>query len=107
MTEILAESYLKAEDFENAAVGVVLDEGEIRLPDETGFAESIFEIGMEINGIRFRWTMNKTSQRNLSSAWGRDAKNWVGKKVVFRKQKGQAFGKAVTIVFGYPVAVTP
>ena len=102
MTEIVAESYLKADALEDGAKGVILDEGVVRAPDVTGFEDPIFEIGVEINGIRFRWTMNATSQRNLASRWGRDAGKWVGKKVSFKKNRTQAFGRMVDVIYGYP-----
>ena len=104
MVELDTATFLKAESIENEAVGEIMDEGEKRLPEETGFEETVFEIGVKIGPVKFRWTMNAKSQRNLISKWGNDTKAWIGKKIVLWKVRQQAWGREIDVVYARAAA---
>jgi hypothetical protein len=103
MVELPIESYLKADNINKDTIGEITDEGEIRTAEETGFEQDTFEIGVRIGDIDFKWTMNKTTQRNLASKWGKKTETWIGKKVKFRKITQNVRGKMHDVIFADPV----
>ncbi len=104
MVELATATFLKAESIENESVGEILDEGEVRGTEETGFDDPVFEMGVKIGPVKFRWTMNAKSQRNLISKWGNDTKAWIGKKIILWKVKQQAWGREIEVIYARAAA---
>ena len=107
MVELPTATFLKAETIDHEAVGEILDEGEIRSTEETGFDEPVFEIGVRVGEVKFRWTMNAKSQRNLISKWGNDTKKWVGKKIILWKVHQAAWGREIDVIYARPTVQQP
>ena len=107
MVELPTATFLKAESIDHEAVGEIIDEGEIRAPEETGFDDPVFEIGVKVGVVKFKWTMNAKSQRNLISKWGNDTKTWIGKKIILWKVKQQAWGREIDVIYAKAAAETP
>jgi len=103
MVELPTVTYLRAEHLTPGAIGEVIDEGRIRPVSETGFKNDVFEIGVKIGEVNFAWTMNKKSQRALIAKWGSDTKKWIGKKVKFRIEQRDVFGKVKDVIYADPV----
>jgi len=79
------DAFLTPEDIGTEAELVFVDGGENGLIPKEGDQPDIktFEIGVHLpNGEKRKWTINKTSQRAISTAYGVDSEKWVGKKVV-------------------------
>ena len=107
MTEVLIPNYLNEKSFDNEAVGTIVREATIAEIVAAMGTKRVLQIPVKIGDTEFIWTVNKSSQKRLADAWGRETANWEGHKVRFTKAKQQAFGKEVTVISGYPVAVSP
>lgn len=84
MPELELEAWLKAEDVKPEAELVFMDAGKAgEIPAEEGKqAVKTFEITVAFNNGQERiWTMNKTSQRAVATAYGTNTDQWIGKKV--------------------------
>lgn len=84
MVELEIGAFLKPEDVKPEAELVFVTEGEKgRIPGQDDKPDTpTFEIQVGFkNGQKRIWTMNKTSQRAVATAYGTDTKNWIGKKV--------------------------
>lgn len=94
MTEIAADLYLKPDIAKaHPEGGEFADEGVVRPIADTGFKKPAFEIGVKLkDGDVYRWTMNMTSQRTMAAAYGKEAKNWIGKGVLWEVER-QKVGK--------------
>ena len=75
--------FLTPKDIGDEKIVVIIDEGAagtIR-KGEGEVDVKTFELGVEVGqGNRKLWTMNKTSQRTLLTAWGKDTSKWIGKQ---------------------------
>ena len=84
MPELPLDQWLKPEDVKPEAELVFIDKGvvgEFPAKDDEP-AKPKFEVTVEFkNGQRRLWTMNKTSQRAVATAYGTNTDNWVGKQV--------------------------
>lgn len=103
MVELNVDLYLKAEHIQEGEAGLIADEGAIKPAAETGFEEDSFEIGVTVRKETYRWTMNKTTQRNLAARWGRDTNKWIGKNISFRLEKQKVRGKDRVVIYADPV----
>ncbi len=95
--------YLKPNSFEPGAIFKFVDAGKIRTKDETGFETDVFEITIKKGDKEFVWTMNRTSQKNVASAHGKDTEKWIGKKVKLSKVEQTVFGKLKQVIYGESV----
>ena len=102
MAEITAVTYLKAADIAGGTVAKVLSKGRVRTAEETKFKSDILELDVEVNGIKFLWSINKSSQLRLAQKWGRDTKNWIGKELVLHKTTQAMFGTRRDVLLAYP-----
>lgn len=74
------------------------------LKDNNGNPKKLwnFEIKIPDGEIKI-CNFNNSSLRSFIDAWGRDTKNWVGKKIKAEIVKVQAFGKVVDSIHWKPV----
>lgn len=82
MVELEIDAFLRGEDIEPEANVRIATEGEAsEIPVKEGEKKiPTFEINVILsNGKMKTWTVNKTSQRTLSSVWGTDTAKWVDK----------------------------
>jgi len=102
MVQINVENYLRPSLVSTGTVVKILDEGQIRSAEDTPFGRETFEIHVEMNGVKYLWTMNKTTQRKLAEAWGTDTKNWIGKKVILSIKEQNVRGILRNVIYGVP-----
>lgn len=102
MVELEIEEYLKADHVKIGDIAEIINEGEVRSTEETGFDKPTFDIKVKVNNIEYIWSMNKTTQRNLAAKYGKDTKGWVGKKILLKKIERDVFGKIKEVIYGYP-----
>lgn len=102
MVELDLQEFLKAEDIGVENNVKILDEGKVGVirggegkPDvET------FEIGVIVPmGDKKVWTMNKTSQRTLATAWGKITNKWIGKTATLFTTKMNVMGTDKDVIF--------
>lgn len=97
--EFLNSTMVKAKD-----ILKLLDAGEFREPEETGFSRTIFQISVSLHdGRRKTWTMNKTTRKRLAEAYGDDTEDWVGKYVKVEIAKQLVRGEPKDVLYGRPV----
>lgn len=104
-------------DFEQFLNSTMLDEGDIielldagtfREPEDTGLQRRVFQIEVGLPDKRHKtWTMNRTTQKRLISAYGDDSANWVGKKVLIKMTEQNVRGEMRTVIWGYPIEGDP
>lgn len=96
------ETWLRPEDLNvgtDTAV-VFLDEGRVGEFVKDGESKPTFEITVSLSPKENRvWTMNKTSQRAVASAYGSDTKSWVGKTVKLYVAETVISGKLKKVVY--------
>ena len=82
------DTFLKPIHIENGDEVKFLDEGKILEKDFKGEKRLAFEITVQLpNGDTKIASLNKTSRKILSDAWGQDTAKWVGKKALITKNK--------------------
>jgi len=94
--------YLSGEDVEPESVLKFVDEGSYNeiIRDNESEPERVFEIKVELpNGELRLWTMNATSRKAVIKAYGRDTKNWVGKRVRVYTVDQVVFGTKRKIIY--------
>lgn len=80
--------YLKPAHIENGDEVRLLDEGQIVERVFKGEKRTVFEINVQLpNGDTKLATLNKTSRKILSDAYGLDTAKWVGRKALITKNK--------------------
>jgi hypothetical protein len=102
------EDFLNATMVSEGDVLQMLDEGEFREPDETGFNRTVFNITVQLPDGRCKsWTMNKTTQRRLAAEYGDQTEKWVGKYVQVEIAKQNVRGEMRDVLYGHPAKAPP
>lgn len=97
------EQFLKVGIVEDGDVVTIVDEGEMKRKDETGFKDDVFQCTVELKNKKKKiWTMNKTTMRKLGAAWGFDTVNWPGKKVKISIAKQMVGKELKDVLYGEP-----
>ena len=92
--------YLKPEHVKTGDILEVIEEGEIRRREETGFENDVFSIPVKAKTGEYIWNMNKTTQRNLISEWGNNTGEWIGKRIKITVTRQQVLGKMRDVIYG-------
>lgn len=96
-------SFLTAELVDDGTEVKIVDEGEEVPAEESKFDRDSVRITVETeNGLQYKWTLNKTTVKNLISEYGSESEEWVGKSVVLNKVKQNVAGKLMDILVGEP-----
>jgi len=103
MVVIDIKEYLTPDKIGTGVTAEFTDEGRYVDPEETGFDKRVFQIGIKIGEDEYIWTMNKTSQKEVAKAFGRDTLNWVGRRVKLIKRKESVFGKIRDVIYAEPI----
>lgn len=70
--------FLNYESSQDGDICVILSEGEIKY-NET-LKKDMFNIKVEVRGKTMTFSPNQTTGRALQDAFGKDSKDWIGKK---------------------------
>lgn len=87
--------YLSATDVEDGDKIKFLDEGTSHTFDN----REAITFKVSLNGVEKKYTPNKTTLRNLATAWGAETKDWVGKSATCEKIKSNIKGKLMTVLY--------
>jgi len=97
------EDYLNSESVDDGDILVLLDQGRIRNPDETGFTRKTLEVRVKLPDDRVKlWTMNRTTQKACRAQWGDNTADWVGRCVKLKKILQPVRGEMIYVIFGQP-----
>jgi hypothetical protein len=106
ITEYLKKSqkWLNPDAVKDGDVVELVGEGAFRTVSFGGKDREVFETDVKLaDGTTKTWTMNRTTMKNLSEAWGEDTKQWAGKKVRLTVQTVLVRGEMKRSIVGYPV----
>lgn len=96
--------FLTPDDVKTGDVIEIVDEGTFVPASESRFGRPVFQIRVRLpSGEEKIWTVNKTTLRELSRAYGDETKNWVGKKVGVEVVTMNVRGVMRNVIFGHPV----
>jgi hypothetical protein len=87
--------YLSAVDVKDGDKVKFLNEGTSSTIED----RPIITFKVEFNGEDKKYTPNKTTLRNLATAWGEETKSWIGKTATCEKIKSNIKGKMMTVLY--------
>ena len=102
MVEIETGQWLQPLDIEDKEVELTfLNEGEYRdIKTQSRDLKRKLEIGVELpNGVEKDWTMNDTSVKAVATAYGKDSKAWIHKKVIVFLVKQNVGGSIKDVIY--------
>lgn len=70
--------FLTIKSTQDGDICEIMDEGQEQFSQALG--KKLFNIKVKKNDKVFTWTPNNEAGRSLQTAWGKDSKNWIGKK---------------------------
>jgi len=81
ISELLESEYLSVEFVKNSPTkkALIINQGTEKVFD----GKKSLELLVSIDGKQKIWKLNKTSLKNLSTAWGKDSNLWVNKLISF------------------------
>lgn len=103
MSEIksyLKGDYLSSEMVSDGDFAEIMSEG--KLVDGNFGKQLEAEIKLT-TGIVKLYTINRTSAKYLSDAWGTETKDWIGKMIKFSKTKQNVKGELKMVLYSEPV----
>ena len=85
ITEALESDYLTADLVNNLKerVGTIVSDGKYEDVEYNNIKSRRLTLQVDVNGRQKIWRPNRDSIKNLSGAFGRDTKLWMGKKIAF------------------------
>jgi len=98
-------NFLRPDDVKDNDVLEILGPGEWVSAKDSGLSKDVFRMPVKLpDGTEKLWTVNTTTIRNLTQAYGDETEAWVGKKVrVEVKRNVPVRGVLRDIIYGYPV----
>lgn len=102
----IEDKYLSAENSENGDIITILDEGSKAMIKIQGSDKEKLVYNFKVSNGRYEltYTPGTTAQKELMRAWGRETKNWVGKKFQVKIVEAMSFGKPKSLIFPLPIA---
>lgn len=76
-------NFWNEENTKNGDIGVIVGEGamESKTNPNTNEQFEMLNLPVEVDGKQRSWTPSNACGKELTNAWGKDTKKWVGKKV--------------------------
>ena len=103
--KVNARPWLRPSDVHDGDIVTIIEEGRKRDANETPFNRAVFEIAVRLpSGEEKIWTMNRTTQRRCIEAWGKETKNWIGKKLRIELREQSVKGVMKKVIYGFPTA---
>jgi len=95
-------NFVNAENTKDGDVMEMLDEGKFEEKDWG----KILNINVEVNGLKKIYSPSRDTGKRFQKAWGRDSKNWIGKKAKAFIVNYKSFGNTKQAVEFEPI-ITP
>ena len=97
--------YIKVnEDVKHGDIVQLQNEGEYRTIKIRGETRETLQFKILLsNGEEKKYTMNKTTQRNLIQGFGDDSKKWIGKDLKVWVRTQEAFGEEIDVLILTPL----
>lgn len=73
--------FINSKSVNDGDIGTFVSEGAIEYSE--ALKKEMFNIKLDINGKVKIWTPNNTQGLQLQKAFGKDTKDWIGKKIQF------------------------
>jgi hypothetical protein len=102
--ELLPKQFLKPKDINDGEVLEVVETPKIRPAEESKFGKMALHILVKLpDNSEKIYQPNKTTISEFVKAWGKDYRNWVGKKFSVEIQKERVSGQLKEVIYGNPV----
>lgn len=73
-------NYLNVKSCQDSAICEVIDEGKFVDIEYKGVKKSVLNITVNMNGKKMIWTPTTLQGRTATAAWGKETKDWIGRK---------------------------
>lgn len=102
--EVEMGEYLNAETSADGDIAEFTGEGEKGEIERDGKKKVVDNIPIKVNGKKeLIFSPGKKATKSLVAAWGKETKNWIGKKFTIRHKEIESFGKEMTVVRPEPI----
>jgi hypothetical protein len=102
--DLLASQYLRPTDIQDGDVVEIVSEGRIRSAEESKWGKPSLLLDVQLpSGARKTWSLNVTTLRRLTEAWGKDRRSWVGRRVRLEKVRQNVRGELRDVIYGRPL----
>jgi hypothetical protein len=102
--ELLPRQFLRSKDINDGEVLEIIETPKIRPAEESKFGKMALHILVKLpDNSEKVYQPNKTTIAEFVKAWGRDYRNWVGKKFKVEIQKERVSGQLKEVIYGNPV----
>ena len=104
MVKVNARPWLRPSDVHDGDIVTIIEEGRKRDANETPFNRAVFEIAVRLpSGEEKIWTMNRTTQRRCIEAWGKETRNWIGKRLRIELREQSVKSVMKKVIYGFPI----
>lgn len=97
--------YLNVENCKDGDIGTILEEGSYNTKEFSGVTRLILDIPVEVNGIKKIYSPFKETGKKFIKAWGKETKDWKGKKFNISHVKYSSYGETKIKIEADPVDV--
>lgn len=99
------ESFLNDKSCKDGDIVEILEEGSIEEKTDaiTKNSYRVLNLPVSLNGRKLLFTPNKDAVLELSKAYGKDSKEWKGKKFTVKLYPKMSFGKTQTAIMPVPI----
>jgi hypothetical protein len=102
--ELLPRQFLKSIDVNDGEILEIAEIPKVRPAEESKFGKMALHILVKLEDGSFRtYQPNKTTIAEFVKAWGKDLRDWVGKKFKVEIQKARVSGQLKEIIYGIPI----
>jgi len=102
--DLLTSQYLRPADIQDGDVVEIVSEGRIRSAEESKWGKPSLLLDVQLpSGARKTWSLNVTTLRRLTEAWGKDRRSWVGRRVRLEKVRQNVRGELRDVIYGRPL----
>lgn len=97
--------YLNAETSKDGDICEIMGEGAYEEKEIKGKKKKLFNLPVRLNGTKdLIYTPGAKAGKELMRAWGKDSKNWIGKKFQIKIVTVEVAGNEMDVVRPKPIA---
>jgi hypothetical protein len=101
--ELLPRQFLKSIDINDGEILEIAEIPRVRPAEESKFGKMVLHVLVKLpDGSLRTYQPNKTTIGEFVKAWGKDMKEWVGKKFEVEIQKQRVSGQLKEVIYGIP-----
>jgi hypothetical protein len=101
--ELLPRQFLKSIDINDGEILEIAEIPKVRPAEESKFGKMALHVLVKLpDGSLKTYQPNKTTIGEFVKAWGKDMKEWVGKKFEVEIQKLRVSGQLKEVIYGIP-----